>query len=181
MMFGPALHGEKISLKPLRREDLALHRAWHADLEVFRYLAPLHGPSTPAQMERDYEELATYDRMIVWGIAREGRTIGAAFIVGIDWMNRQAETTLMLGDRSAWGQGFATEAVRLRTRYAFQELGLERLESNSVADNIGMHRALERSGYRNIGRKRHCFYRHGIWRDRFMFEVLRAEWLAEHE
>jgi len=119
--------------------------------------------------------------MIVWGIAREGRTIGAAFIVGIDWMNRQAETTLMLGDRSAWGQGFATEAVRLRTRYAFQELGLERLESNSVADNIGMHRALERSGYRNIGRKRHCFYRHGIWRDRFMFEVLRAEWLAEHE
>jgi len=40
---------------------------------------------------------------------------------------------------------------------------------------------LERSGYRNIGRKRHCFYRHGIWHDRFMFEVLREEWLAEQE
>ncbi len=180
-MFGPALRGDRISLEPPRREDLSLHRAWHADLEVFRYLAPLHGPSTPAQMEHDYEELATYERTIAWGIAREGQTIGAAFIVGIDWMNRQAETTLMLGDRSAWGQGYATEAVQLRTRYAFQELGLERLESNSVADNIRMHRALERSGYRNIGRKRHCFYRHGNWHDRFMFEVQREEWLAEHD
>ncbi len=70
-MFGPALRGDRISLEPPRREDLSLHRAWHADLEVFPYLAPLHGPSTPAQMEHDYEELATYERMIAWSFARE--------------------------------------------------------------------------------------------------------------
>jgi RimJ/RimL family protein N-acetyltransferase len=50
--------------------------------------------------------------------------------------------------RSAWGQGYATEAVRAARDYAFQTLGLKRLiaiidPSNAasirVAEKIGMH------------------------------------------
>ncbi|MBV9281844.1 MAG: GNAT family N-acetyltransferase, partial [Chloroflexi bacterium] len=72
----------------------------------------------------------------------------------------------------------ASEAVRLRTAYAFQELGLERLESQSFVPNVAMHRALEKSGYQRIGRKRHAVFRGGAWHDLVMFELLRDDWLA---
>jgi RimJ/RimL family protein N-acetyltransferase len=175
-MLGPVLRGEKITLEPPKKEDIPLLLAWQADLEVYRYVAPLPGPRTIQQMEAQYEELASTDRALCWSIVADGKTVGLTYITNIDWINRQAESTLMIGDRSAWGKGYATEAVRLRTRFAFDDLGLERLESNSVAENVAMHRALERCGYREVGRKRHCFYRHGKWHDRIVFEVLRDEW-----
>lgn len=69
--------------------------------------------------------------------------------------------------------------MRLRTRYAFDELDVERLESESLAENLRMHRALEKSGYRRMGTKRHFIYRGGTWHDMHIFEVLRDEWRAE--
>jgi RimJ/RimL family protein N-acetyltransferase len=88
---------------------------------------------------------------------------------------------MFLGDRSVWGRGYASEAVRLRTAFAFNELNLERLESESIAQNIGMHRALEKSGYQKIGRRRHVFYRSGQWLDSYIFELLRDEWQMRQE
>ena len=84
----------------------------------------------------------------------------------------------MIGDTSCWGRGYASEAVRLRTAYAFEELGLERLGSESFVENVRMHRALEKSGYHKIGRQRHYVYRGGAWHDVFLFELLREDWLA---
>ncbi|HEX8919607.1 MAG TPA: GNAT family protein, partial [Chloroflexota bacterium] len=76
--------------------------------------------------------------------------------------------------------GFASEAVRLRTQFAFQELNLERLESESYEANLSMHRALQKSGYQKVGHRRHHMFRSGSWHDTFIFEVLRDDWLAGH-
>jgi RimJ/RimL family protein N-acetyltransferase len=47
-----------------------------------------------------------------------------------------------------------------------------------MAVNIGMHRALERSGYRRIGIRRQKFWRNGQWHDEIIFELLRDEWIG---
>jgi RimJ/RimL family protein N-acetyltransferase len=104
--------------------------------------------------------------------------VGNTGIHAIDRFNRRGETGLMIGDRSAWGRGYASEAVRLRTRFAFEELNLERLGSESLVENLAMHRALEKSGYQKIGRKRRYFFKGGQWHDVYVFEVLREEWKA---
>jgi len=84
----------------------------------------------------------------------------------------------VIGDRAARGKGYASEVVRLRTAFAFEELGLERLESETFTENAPMQRALETSGYRRIGTKRHYYYRGGTWHDIYLFELLRDEWQA---
>jgi [ribosomal protein S5]-alanine N-acetyltransferase len=176
-MLGPILRGENITLEPPEPEDLPIFRAWFAELEVTQYLIMRFVPSISAE-EEFYQHQSASANDLLWKIVAGGKTIGTTGISAISWINRNATTGLLIGDPAEWGKGYASETVRLRTAYAFNELGLERLSSESFVDNLPMHRALEKSGYQNIGRARHVFFKGGRWHDVYLFEVLRHEWLA---
>jgi RimJ/RimL family protein N-acetyltransferase len=176
-MLGPILRGEIITLEPPKIEDIDTFRAWLADLEVTRTLLVRFVPSRDAE-EKWYERVAASDSTVIWSIVVDGKPIGNTGIDNIDWINRHATTGTVIGEKSAWGKGYASEAVKLRTAYAFGELGLERLETECLAENVPMHRALEKSGYQRIGRRRRHVYKGGNWHDTILFELLRHEWLA---
>ncbi len=176
-MLGPNLVGTKISLQPSSREDLPVFVQWFADTEVTRYLNLRVVPSH-SQEEEWFDEIARSDSIVHWRIVAEGKTIGASAIADINWMHRQAMTGMMLGERTEWGKGYASEAVQLRTAFAFAELGLERLETRSRAGNVAMHRVLEKVGYRKIGLRRKVRWGDNGWQDEFIFELLREEWPA---
>lgn len=176
-MLGPTLRGEKIVLTAARPEDLPTFCAWFANPEATRYTL-MSFPFSLQQEEEWFDRAARSESMVHWRIAVEDRTIGVTSLEEIDWRNRHCGSGTLIGDVTQWGKGYGTEAVKLRTAFAFQDLGLERLESSSLVENIGMHRALERSGYRKIGRRRRYIYRGGAWHDSFIFELLREEWLA---
>jgi ribosomal-protein-alanine N-acetyltransferase len=66
---------------------------------------------------------------------------------------------LIVGAKTAWGMGYGTEALRLVTRYAFDDLGLNKLYAGMYAENVGSVRAFLKAGYREIGiLKKHVFY-----------------------
>jgi ribosomal-protein-alanine N-acetyltransferase len=48
--------------------------------------------------------------------------------------------------RAYWGQGYATEAVRELVRFAFEEMGLVRLEALCLPGNQASVRVLEKAG-----------------------------------
>ena len=176
-MLGPTLQGKLISLQPARPEDAVLRLRWFADLDVTRlYGAP--GVPSRRQEEEKIERDARDDSVILWRIDLDGESIGQAFLKEIDWMHRQARSGMWIGDRAHWGKGYGSEVVRLRTAFALGELGLERIETSSMTANVGMHRALERSGFRQIGRRTHCSWFSGAWHDEFIYELLREEWAA---
>jgi RimJ/RimL family protein N-acetyltransferase len=176
-MLGPILRGQKISLEPPEREDLSIIRLWFADMEITRYLASRF-PLSQKSEEEWYDRSAASDNDIFWKIVVDGRAIGVTAIHAISWINRCGRTGLTIGEQAQWGKGYASEAVRLRTAFAFEEMNLERLECSSYVENLPMHRALEKSGYRKFGRARHVYFKNGEWHDEFLLEVLREEWLA---
>ena len=85
-------------------------------------------------------------------LKHNGRLIGNAALDHIDWRNRRAESGIVIGEKDEWGKGYAGEAMRLRTRYAFRELGLETVTTRVVLANAASRRGLERAGYRQAGR-----------------------------
>jgi [ribosomal protein S5]-alanine N-acetyltransferase len=113
---------------------------------------------------------------VFWVIALGERIIGTSGIHDISWRNRRAMTGSLIGEKDEWRKGYASEAHRLRTRYAFEELGLEKLQSSAVVENVGSIRALEKSGYRQYGIARRHEFRNGRWYDMWFGEVLRDEW-----
>ena len=173
-MLGPVLRGTAITLEPTEPDDLPLFRAWRADLDVVRYL---HYRFTRSAEEEEewYQTVARSEREVLWSVRLQGRTVGYTDM-SIYWRSRSATTGLILGDRSVWGQGYGSEAVRLRTAYAFREMGLERLEADSLAENTAMHRALEKAGYQRVGVRHRYIYGNGSWHDSYLFELLRLDW-----
>ncbi len=64
-----------------------------------------------------------------------------------------AEVSFFLA-RVARGRGFATRAVRLVARWAFEELAIERLELRAHPDNEASIRVAERAGFTREGLER---------------------------
>ena len=75
-----------------------------------------------------------------------------------------------------WGNGYATEAARALVSFGFAELGLHRISSHCIAENVASMRVLERLGMRLEGRLRDKEYFKGRWWDVLLFALLESEW-----
>jgi RimJ/RimL family protein N-acetyltransferase len=176
-MLGPVIEGERIRLEPPRAEFLPAYVRWFADMAVTRYLLHRY-PPTAKQEEEWLEATARDQHKVLWAIVLKdpGRLIGNTAIESIDWRNRRGESGTLIGERDEWGKGYATEAMRLRTRYAFCELGLEKITTHVILPNDASRRALERVGYRQCGLRRRHQLVDGAWHDMWMGEILKEDW-----
>jgi len=179
-MLGPTLTGQLVTLAPLKPEHLDHYVDWFADPAVTQYLAQ-DLVFTLKQEEEWLDRISRSTSDVAWGLFAEGQHIGGTAISQINWRSRHAITGTVIGDKSWWGRGIASEAMALRTRYAFEELGLEKLVSTVFEGNPASRRALEKVGYQTVGIYRHHEFRHNRWWDVWIGELLREDWLARAE
>lgn len=174
-MFGPYLRGESVTLRPADDADPPRFVPWFADMEVTKYLGR---PSAVAL----YQEVDFFKRVgesktdVFWMIEFDGEAVGATGIHAIDWRNAHGTTGIVIGARDKWRRGIASEAMRLRTRYAFRELNLRKLMTEVFVENAASKRALEKAGYRTVGIHRAHFFTRGRHHDVWLGELLRDDW-----
>jgi RimJ/RimL family protein N-acetyltransferase len=174
-MFGPLLRGEKVTLRPARENDAEHFVRWFADMEVTRFLN--RRTAISLQQEQEFLKKVGESKDDVWWVIEvDGKAIGATGIHGIDWLDANGTTGIMIGEKDQWKKGYATEAMELRTRYAFRELNLHKLMTEVASENEASRKALEHNGYRTVGVRREQTFREGKWHDRWLGEVLRDDW-----
>ena len=174
-MFGPILRGEKCTLRPPRTEEAETYIGWFKDPDVIRYTLQV-GPMSIWQEEEWFKRTGEDPNGVAWAIEVEGRVVGTTGIHGIDHRHGHGETGLVIGDKSMWRKGIASEAMALRTAFCFRELNLHKIRTRAFMENKASIRALEKASYRQSGVLRHEFYRDGRWHDVWMGEVLREDW-----
>ena len=180
-MLGPRLEGrDAVALAPPTLDDFKLYPRWAAQPEITYFWGPRAGQWIDASTEERFRESAKAETGIHWSIQFEGRAVGFTGIEDIDWVRRQGESYIMIGEFALHGRGIASEAVRLRTRFAFRELNLHRVYNWIVFDNIGSRRANERVGYREQGRIPQVFKRGLRRHDLWLGEILRSDWEQAH-
>jgi RimJ/RimL family protein N-acetyltransferase len=96
----------------------------------------------------------------------------------INWRDRSATSGIVIGEKSAWGQGYGSEVMQVRTAWAFEELGLHRIESECFVENVGSARCLAKAGYRQVGLARQKRWRQGAWHDCILWEILDEDYFA---
>lgn len=75
-----------------------------------------------------------------------------------------------------WGKGYATEAARAVTAFAFEKLGLERVQGRHFTRNVASGRVLQKLGMRLEGVHRSAYVRFGRFEDVAVYAVLASEW-----
>jgi RimJ/RimL family protein N-acetyltransferase len=166
MPFG--WEGEKARLVPLdkaRHLDNAV--AWMNDPEVTAWTLVGDWPMTRLA-EEDFFDRAMRETEKELHFAVEtlaGDHIGFSGLHRIDWRQGVATTGTLLGRRDLWGQGYGSDAARLRLRHAFEVLGLRMLLSEVMADNVGSLKMLLKTGYREVGRIPRRMWKRGAYRD----------------
>lgn len=62
--------------------------------------------------------------------------------------HRLADVSLFVGDRNSWGQGYAAEAIKRISMFAFDDQGLNKASAGIYAPNVGSVRAFLNAGWR---------------------------------
>lgn len=102
--------------------------------------------------------------------------IGLTGLHQVDHRNGTGTTGICIFRKQLWNRGYATDAMRVRSRYAFHNLGLRMLLSEAMAHNIGSIRALEKTGYVEYGRLAGRYWKRGEYRDVIYFVLTRERW-----
>ena len=84
----------------------------------------------------------------------------------------KAEIGYWLGEKY-WGQGIMTTAVKLVTKYAFQELRLKRVYAHVLPFNKGSVRVLEKAGYKYEGKLKKDSLKNNKLIDSLMFAKIK--------
>jgi RimJ/RimL family protein N-acetyltransferase len=108
--------------------------------------------------------------------AGSGAQLGAIGLGNINSMMLTASIGYWLAPE-ARGHGYITSATRASARWAFDQLGLARIELTTEPENVASQRVAERCGFRYEGRLRsHMLIRHnGERRDSLLFSLLPGE------
>ena len=81
-------------------------------------------------------------------------------------------------DSRYWGRGYATEAARALLSFGFADLGLHRIWSWCIAENVGSAHVLQKIGMRWEGHLRENERMRGRWWDTLLYAILEHEWQA---
>lgn len=106
----------------------------------------------------------------------EDGAVGIATLVDIDWKNRTATHGIKLANKPRKTKGIGTDAVMAIMRYAFEELGLHRLDGSWFEDNIPSKSLYMKCGWKEEGLRRSSVFKGGHWRDLMLVGVLDSDY-----
>lgn len=95
----------------------------------------------------------------------------------VNWPHRDAWLGIGMGNRSDWGQGYGTDAMRVAVRYAFTELNLHRISLTVLGANPRAQRAYAKAGFVVEGVQRGLSHYDGERVDEVYMGILREEWM----
>lgn len=151
MMIETSLAGDKLFLATLNESgNHERYLSWLSDPEVLRYLEIRHAP--PATPESICEYVmnmnSSQDNLLLGIFTCENQThVGNIKLGPINRRHLHAEVGFLIGDKSIWGRGYASEAIALLAKYAFEKLHLAKLTAGCYAGNVGSEKALIRAGF----------------------------------
>ena len=169
------LKGEKVTLRPMEREDLKRIHELSQDVELAVLAGSEYQPRSLAHLEKKFEK--ELDEEPTWFVIEvEGKIIGDCGLHGLDRQHGTAELGIAIWDRNYLGKGYGRDAVNLILEWAFDAQGWRRIWLGTLAPNERAIRSYLACGFIEEGRMRQQDYFHGEYVDVVIMGLLRSEW-----
>jgi RimJ/RimL family protein N-acetyltransferase len=174
----PVLTGAGVTLRELELSDAPALLAMLTTEEVTRFISP--PPTT----------IEGFERFITW--TRQQRAVGSyvCFAVVPNGMSTAiglfqvrslssdfstAEWGFALGS-AFWGTGAFSEGARLVVEFAFDTVGIHRLEARASVENGRGNGALRKLGAVQEGLLRRAFLKNGRYHDQVLWSLIDTDW-----
>jgi [ribosomal protein S5]-alanine N-acetyltransferase len=110
-----------------------------------------------------------------WAVTESegGRLVGGAGLT-ITAAHHRAELGYWIA-QDRWGVGLATEASRALVSYAFDTLGLHRVDAHHYVENAPSGAVMRKLGMQYEGRVRAMVWRDGVPRDLELYAILKTD------
>ncbi|MDP2676864.1 MAG: GNAT family protein [bacterium] len=169
-------------LESFEREHVGKLKAWRNDqMAVLRQYAPL----TDEDQKRWFRFMKGDKNQILFSLhAREGKKqkyIGYCGITNVDYKNKRGEISFIVdsrrvANRTVYRDDFIAVLTML-TRYAFQELNLHKLFTDTFEFRKDHIKILEIFGLRKEGTLRQHYFGKGKYFNSFIHSILKDEWV----
>ncbi len=166
----------QIEIRKFEAADIPKKVEWINNPENNQFLhydLPLEVEKTQVWFSRVQDRTDRYDGVIL----ADGVPCGTIGLLNIDMRNRKAEYYIAMGETSLKGKGVSTEATRQMLRYAFEELGLNRVYLYTETENIPAQRLFEKTGFVREGQIREDLFSRGRFVDRFVYGICRDDYV----
>lgn len=147
--------------------EVARHVLWDAHRSIF---------DTRSYIKfilRQYREAQPSSYGIV--LKATGHVIGTIGFMAYSQENSTVEVGYSLA-RSAWNQGYMTEALRAVLRLSFEEMRIHRVEAQHEVDNPASGAVMRKCGMRHEGTLRGRIFNKGHFSDVELYAMLRSDW-----
>ena len=104
-----------------------------------------------------------------------GRVVGRITLSGVTRGPFQSCSVGYWVSERANGRGLATAALRDIIRIAFEDMGLHRVQAETLLHNIASQRVLQHAGFIQYGMAPQYLNIAGRWQDHLMFQLLSPE------
>jgi len=177
----PVLAGSMVTLRELRASDAASLCALLTTEEVSRFISP---PPTTVD---------GFERFIAWTLRQRQAGTYVCFAVTLDSTDTAigifqlrglepgfgtAEWGFAIGS-AYWGTGVYQEGAELMVNFAFEVVGVHRLEARAAVKNGRGNGALRKMGAVQEGLLRKSFQKDGEYLDQTLWTILREDWSAK--
>ena len=173
------LNSPRLILRKLKLSDAPDFYRFASDPEVCRYMLwNLHRSIDDSiqsiQTAIDRYSTGKYYR---WAIALEStdQVIGIIQLLGFEEASQSCSFAYMLG-KPYWNQGYATEALQLVLRFAFENMQLQSVKADHFCMNPASGRVMEKAGMRQCGILSGKYEKDGVSYDAAQYMITRDDW-----
>jgi RimJ/RimL family protein N-acetyltransferase len=93
----------------------------------------------------------------------ENEHIGNCSLYDVDYLKKEAQLGILIGERTFWDMGYGTDAVAALTEHAFKEMGLGRVYLRTRENNMRAIMCFKRYGFAPYGTR---------WQDGYNFILM---------
>jgi RimJ/RimL family protein N-acetyltransferase len=179
----PVLAGSQVTLRELRASDASSLFALLTTGEVARFISP--PPNTVEGFGRFIawtERQRSAGTYVCFAVTLKGfdTAIGIFQIRNLSTGFETAEWGFAIGS-PFWGTGVFEQGAALTLQFAFESLGVHRLEARAALRNGRGNGALQKLGAVQEAVLRKSFLRNGEYHDQALYTILDSDWRAARE
>lgn len=174
--------GKKIYLRAMEPEDMEMYRDMINDEEVSRMVVGWSFlVSKKEQMDWYNRVVGDFNKRFTICMKENNKPVGMVTLTNIDFVNRSAFHGIKLHTSCPKRKGIGTDSVMTLMEYAFNQLNLNRLDSEWFLYNTASKRLYEKCGWHEEGIKKQAVYRDGQYHDLAISGILKDEYLVIKE